>query len=69
MEPNNKHPQQSNEERAKNERINLNDYNGEIDYKKALKAHSSDTPEDLRRVLDEIFGGGSGPVRPDPNNY
>jgi hypothetical protein len=51
------------------ERINLNDYDGVIEDKEALKAHAADTPEGLSRALNEQFGGTSNIVRPEPNNF
>lgn len=61
--------QTGNPQERPQERINLNDYNSDLNDKEALKAHSADTPEGLSKALNEQFGGTSNTVRPEPNNF
>ncbi len=68
MEPNN-WPEARVPHSDATERMSPQDYFGHhaLDEKEALKLHSADTPEGLRRALSEQMGGAEAVVRPRPN--
>ena len=69
MEPYNKQQQPDDRQDHRPEKVNTDDRSEPIDDKEALKAHSADTEEGLRRALIEQLGGGDDTARPAPNEY